>query len=119
MFNEKEMKLWRLALDPGAMKGEYENAIVLILNSLRARNFKPEDLSGVKPQPQQQHYRPRQDKQTHWGTTKMPFGKYKGEMLQDIDIDYLHWVMGWIHEDDGRLQKFSWLVTTIENYLEN
>ena len=118
MFNEKEMKLWRMALDPGAMKGEYENAIVLILNSLRARNFKPEELSGTKPN-SQQHYRPRQEsKGTHWGTVKMPFGKYKGEMFQDIDIDYLHWVMGWVQEDDGRQQKFSWLVTSIENYLQ-
>jgi hypothetical protein len=117
MFNEKEMKLWRLALNPGALQGEVDNAAMMIINSLRQRKFNPEELNGAKPQ--QQHYRPRQDKQTHWGTTKMPFGKYKGEMLQDIDIDYLHWVIGWIYGDEGREQKFSWLVTTIEKYLED
>lgn len=26
---------------------------------------------------------------------KMPFGKHKGELLQDVPVSYLHW---WYHE---------------------
>lgn len=27
------------------------------------------------------------------GKTVMPFGKYKGEKLENVDVDYLEWVL--------------------------
>lgn len=117
MFTEKEVKFLRLALDKSTTDGEWKNAIVMFGKSLRDRNISVETMDG-KPQPQPQRQYSKSTGGTKWGTTKMPFGKYKGEQLEDIDVNYLHWAMGWIHEDEGRTKSFGWLVTAIENYME-
>jgi len=48
-------------------------------------------------------------KPTYTDTDKMPFGKYKGELLQDIPVDYLHW---WYH-----LKNFTNI--SLQHYIEN
>lgn len=108
MFTDKELKLWRMALHPTTMDGEITNAAILLIQSLRERKITVEDLVKGKPYSQPQ---------THWGTVKMPFGKWKGEMLQDIDLDYIHWCIAWIDEDDGRSRKFEWLREAMHHYI--
>lgn len=39
----------------------------------------------------------------------MPFGKYKGELLQDVPVSYLHW---WYHETDADN-------ISLKHYIEN
>lgn len=116
MFTEKEMKLWRLALDAQAQKGEIDNAAIAILKSLRSRNFKAETLTSVvkpepKPKPKPEKHKPDP------GDIVFQFGKHKGKMIREVPPDYLHWIHRWIDEGDADLQKkFGWLKKSIEEY---
>src|SRR3954471_20039164 len=110
------MKLWRLALDTQAQKGEIENAAVAILISLRSRNFKAEMLNEVvKPQP-----KPKAKPEKHKpdpGDIVFQFGKHKGKKIREVPPDYLHWIHRWIDEGDDTLhRKFDWLKKSIEEY---
>jgi hypothetical protein len=107
MFNEKEMKIWRLALDKSAIDGEWKNSAVAILTLLRSRNFRYEDLmSGRVNTPP-----------TDWGSTVMDFGKqWKGEMIKNIDPQYLSWFLGWVEEEEWRQEKYKFLVIAINRY---
>jgi hypothetical protein len=108
MFTELEMKLWRLALNKAAMKGEYENAFRMIGESLRERNFTPEDLGipTIKP--------------IDWGSTIIPLKKHKGKTIREVAItepDYLAWCIRWIQNGDEDLQdKFKYLVMAINKF---
>lgn len=119
MFTDKEVKLLAMALDKSVTEGEWKNAITLFGKSLRDRDISLEHMNG-KPKQQQRPFTQsaKPNKPTNWGTTEMPFGKYKGETLQDCDLNYLHWVLGWMSEDRQREQKFAWLIMAIENYLK-
>jgi len=109
LFSEREMKLWRLALDPGAKKGEIENAMVMIGNSLRSRNFKTEQLGF-----------PSVPKVEDWGATIMPLKKHKGKTIREIamtDPSYLSWCLHWVKDGDEELQhKFKFLIVAINNF---
>jgi hypothetical protein len=43
MFTPLEQKLWRLALDKAAAEGEFSNAIIKLVKSLRARGYSSYD----------------------------------------------------------------------------
>jgi len=87
MLNDIEMKLLCLALDKGAYEGEADNAAVMFIRKLRERNVSAEEL--IK-QPETEQY---SDDIIFYGKIKMPFGQYKDEMLMNIPIDYLIWVL--------------------------
>jgi len=84
-LTEIEMKLLRLALDRGAYEGEADNAAVMLIRKLRQRNVTADELLG-QPQSSQSKYDGN-------GNEKMPFGKYRDEMIKNIPIDYLMWVL--------------------------
>lgn len=109
VYNDYEMKLWRLALDPGAMKGEIDNSAVKLIESFRKRNLKPEDL-GVPPVVAS----------VDWGSTICPFKKWRGKTISEIALsepDYLAWIIDWIENGDEELQqKFRFFVVAINNF---
>lgn len=49
------------------------------------------------------------------GESEMPFGKYKGEKICDIDIKYLDWLIG----QDWFCEKFEDLKNEVEAFLNN
>jgi len=110
MFNDKEMKLWRLALDREAKVGEIQNASIMIIKSLRARGFVVEMLNGIstaKPE------KPKKDP----GDIVFSFGKHTGKKIKEVPPDYLRWIHSWIDNGDEDLQKkFKWLRLAIEEY---
>lgn len=108
MFNDKEMKLWRMALHPNTNKGEIENAAIAIINSLRSRNYKYEDLTTA----------PMATATVDWGTTTLSFGKHRGMMLNEVDPSYLMWAHDWILNGDPGLQvKYGHIAIAINKYL--
>jgi len=110
MFNEREKKLIRMALDPGAIGGEIHNASIMLVTSLRARGVMADDVLGVVPQPEQ---RARRYIFPDWG-------KHAGKPFDQIPKDYLHWILRkWFGNLDveGRLQ-WEWLHNEIVEYLQ-
>jgi len=92
MLNDIEMKLLRLALDSGATIGESEASAIMFIRKLRARNAAADDLfsqPGYNNIPD--HSFNRRDYADEYHT--MPFGKYRGEPLEDIPPSYLIWVL--------------------------
>ena len=51
IYNEREQKLIRLALDPGAAHGELQNAAMMVFKSLKARGIMADALFGNQPPP--------------------------------------------------------------------
>ena len=48
------------------------------------------------------------------GRATIPFGKkYRGVRVRLCPDDYLSWLSGWLSEDEGRSQKFRWLLDSI------
>jgi hypothetical protein len=79
-LTEIEMKLLRLALDKGAYEGEAENAAIMFIRKLRERNVKADELFAETPV-------------LKYGNETMTFGKYRNEMIKNIPINYLIWVL--------------------------
>ena len=77
----------RLAINKGAASGESDNAAVMFVRELRKRSADiGEFTKSVTYSPPYQPYQ-RQATQNI-----MPFGKYKGEYLENIPVSYLVWV---------------------------
>ncbi|MDR1753414.1 MAG: DUF3820 family protein [Eubacterium sp.] len=89
MLTDIETKLLRLALDKGAYEGEANTAAIMFIRKLRERGANTDDLFI---QPHTQIKRQYRDISVY-GYQRMPFGKYKGEMLYNIPRDYLIWVL--------------------------
>jgi hypothetical protein len=113
MLTDKELKLVRLALDPGATDGERNNAAVMFFRFARARSANAEEFGGngstaltVPPMP------------VDWGLTIMPWGKHKGELFKDISPGYLIFARRWILEDPNRAVKMKNLADAIEAFLK-
>jgi hypothetical protein len=90
VFESKEEKLLRLALDDAAAPGEIENAGRALIASLRARGVRPEQLTtgdqlATKTAQPQTVSNP--------GAVRMPWGKYEGLRLDQIDVKYLRWCL--------------------------
>jgi hypothetical protein len=113
MLTEKELKLIRLALDPGASQGEWNNAAVMFFRCARARLANAEEFNRngatalvVPAMP------------ADWGLTIMPWGKHRGELFKDISPAYLKFALGWIREDPERAAKMKNLAEAIEAFLK-
>ena len=88
VFDPREEALIRLALDAAASKGEQENAASALIRSLRKRGVKPEALlTGSELAIRQQ------TPSVNPGAVKMPWGKFKGLRLEEIDEKYLRWCL--------------------------
>jgi hypothetical protein len=116
MLTEKELKLIRLALNPGAADGEWSNAAVMFFRSARARSAGPEEFGGngssaLVPFPVP-------PTQPDWGLTVFPHGKHKGELFKDMSPSYLSWYRGWILDDPERSKKMKNLAKAIEAFLK-
>jgi hypothetical protein len=116
-FTEREQKLFRLALDRSASKGEIANAALALINSLRERGVSAYDKKEAdsfkvgKPSP------PRHDPVANWpGSILMPWGKYKGRPLAEIDPSYFRWCIENIeynHRTEPLLDAMEWLLDDI------
>jgi len=91
-----EMKLLRLALDKGAYEGEADNAAIMLIRKLRERNVKADQLFE-----QSQSI---QSSKCSNGNEKMTFGKYRNEMIKNIPISYLVWVLNNCTNIDANLK---------------
>jgi hypothetical protein len=84
-FTPIEQCLIRLALDPAAAEGEIQNSGAKLMLLLRKRGVVPEEVLAYSiPAPDPNAFR--------FGEILMPFGKYKGLRLREIDPGYLRWV---------------------------
>lgn len=50
-------------------------------------------------------------------TDKMPFGKYKGELMEDVPASYLHWL--WTEADFSSKVKTNSLAAYIEKNMHS
>lgn len=84
-LNTSQKKMLALALDPAAEEGEWRNAAVMLVKSLRT--------GGADPH--------QDDTDTGVGLARlharamlfvMPFGMYRGTLLKDLDLSYLDWL---------------------------
>jgi hypothetical protein len=114
MLTDKELKLVRLALDPGATDGEWNNAAVMFFRCARARSANAEEFNRngstalvVPPMP------------VDWGLTVFPWGKkHKGELFKDIPPSYLKYQLEWILSDPDRRIKMKNLAEAIKAFLK-
>lgn len=86
-------KLLRLALDPAAQPGEWQNAAVAAVRKLRAEGVR--DLTEILSEARACRPPPRPASEVFTPRSIMPFGQYKGRTLKDIaenDPEYLAWV---------------------------
>ena len=88
-MTDKAQKLLRLALDAGAMDGEWRNAAVMFIGALRKNGTTADSFTAAipesrRPAPPHRTYEP--------PAVTMPFGKHKGRKLADIPSDYLDWL---------------------------
>lgn len=113
MFTDREVKLWRLALNAAASTGEVDTAAAMLIRSMRERNVTPEQLFAAPARAGQE-----EPSQPDWGATEMRFGKYKGRPIRAIDPAYLFWAYDWIFSGDPDLQiKFGNLGRAIGSFL--
>jgi len=91
MLNSIEQKLLALALDKGAFEGEADAAAVMLVRKLRGRGATADGLFAtphIEPYPEKAS-----GQMTPWHYYRMTFGKHEGEMLMDVPISYLRWVL--------------------------
>jgi hypothetical protein len=90
IWNDREKKLIRLVLDPGAKEGEVANGAVMLFRSLIARGVMPDQLLGDNAREKARPEAP------PWRPVKLyifpMWGKYAGQSFDDIDPSYLRWV---------------------------
>lgn len=113
IYNEREQKLIRLALDPGAAPGELQNAAMMVFKSLKARGIMADALFGNQPPPPPPP--PKSPKYIF-----PDWGKYAGMPFDQIERSYFHWLLRvWFPklDDEGR-KSWNWLQTEITEYLK-
>jgi hypothetical protein len=103
VLNTREMKLLRLALCPGAARGEVEVSAIKLIDSLRARGLKIEAFT-------QPAVVKRSRKKVDPGEVIMYFGQYKGYPIREIPEPYLVWFCRTIRNHPR-------LVSTIRKFL--
>jgi hypothetical protein len=77
----REVKLLKLALDPGASSSEAEVASVKLIRSLRSRGVQATSMLPVL------------SASSGLGDVVIDFGKYRGRPLGQVPFDYLHWAL--------------------------
>jgi putative quorum-sensing-regulated virulence factor len=90
-LTDKERKLLMLAMDKGVADGELEAAATALVRLLRARYPSGHEL--IKDLETLETRYATRFVQNPAGNYRMPFGKFKGERLKDVDTDYLEWVL--------------------------
>jgi hypothetical protein len=128
-FTEKEQKLFALAMDPAAKKGEIENAAAALIKSLRDRGIDAHSGEHKSFTPKQAPPPPPPNTKSHekwssedWpGTIVMGFGKHKGKRLAEIDPSYMRWCLNnWDHDRSGDLlAAMAWLLEDLHNKQRN
>lgn len=110
---ELEVKLLRLALDPGAHPGEVEGAALRLIMLWRRRGLTIEafQANGAAAAPAVQYYAP------DYGLCKMPFGKHKDKEFKDIPPSYLRWLLNERRTNPNPLDKHPNLNDEIEQFL--
>lgn len=88
----KAEKLLALALDSAAHDGEWKNAAVMFVASLRKAGTTAQDITSAAPSPPPSPQWYRGSSCHPDSAVRMPFGKHKGAMLRDIPTDYLEWL---------------------------
>jgi len=118
-LSEKEQKLLRLALDTGAFGGEADNAAIMFVRSLRERAVRPDELITGRSKPRRPRAETRRSPRRLPGSAfvRMPWGKYEGVRLVDVPGYYLVWALGWIRQDETRLDRMAVLLCEIEDFL--
>jgi hypothetical protein len=122
--NEKEQKLFRLALDPSASAGEIQNAAIALIMSLRARGASAYDKREANafgfgpsppppPPPSRNPFRSRPEDWPGW--IEMPFGKYSGKRLSEIDPGYLRWCTEHLdgHRNRDLINAMGWVLSDL------
>jgi uncharacterized protein (DUF3820 family) len=89
-YIEKEVKLWRLILDPAAEPGEVRNGAAALIASLRRRRVKPETILGDEHAMARSNHAAAVQRAK---TRVMPFGSNKGRQLGALPTSYLRWVL--------------------------
>lgn len=94
---EKALKILALALDSAAHDGEWKNAAVMFIASLRKAGYAA-DIMTAQGAPARPPYAPPKYKPTNpwWktdSTTRIHFGMHRGKLLSEIPTDYLLWLI--------------------------
>jgi hypothetical protein len=117
LFNEREQKMIRLVLDPGAQEGEIANGATLLVRSLRARGITPDVLLGHSPAD-----RPGAEKPNATGTLYIfpNWGKNANKSFAQIEKSYLSWVVRvwFVNLDEEGRRQWQWLDHDIRAYLK-
>lgn len=93
-MNPKLEKLLRLALCPSAANGESDNAAVAFVRSARSSSETFESLFPKRiPEPVRTA-----------PSMIMPFGKWKGSAVRDVDTGYLEWALNNLNKISPRLK---------------
>jgi hypothetical protein len=111
MLTDQEKKILALALDPAAASGEIHNCAVKLIAAWRKRKLVIEDfeLNGAQAA--------KPDTGIDYGAWILPFGKYKGQAIEDCPRSYLSWLLGWMCETPEKRKKFADLIEAIEHFL--
>ena len=113
IYNDREQKLIRLALDPGAADGELQNAAVMIFRSLKNRGIMADALLNGKASSFHQQSKSSRYIFPDWG-------KNAGKPFDLIERQYLYWIIRvWYAklDEDGK-QSWRWLNDEILEYLK-
>lgn len=91
-LSDKEKKLLILAFDDAASVGEAMNALRFLMKTWIEKYPDGYTLIQDLEAPEKVVYRDRVVRQeSPWGDYVLSFGKFKGEMLKDVDPGYLMW----------------------------
>ena len=86
-----EKKVLLVAMDRAAATGEVQSASLKLVELLRKRYNDGHAL--IKDFESIQIVNTVRYIDNPYATFRMQFGKYEGEMLKDIPVDYLHWLL--------------------------
>ena len=110
-LNERERKLLLLAFDPAASIGESANALRALFKNWLLKY--PDGHALVKDlETGEVHEKVVYRTTSPYGEVILGFGKYRGEAIKDVPIDYLFWILDNFDDLWPRTR------TAIEKYLE-
>lgn len=111
MFNDKELKVARQAIDSGCTENEWQNAAILFFRLLRSRKA---DFNEFESNGQMPAIPPTQP---DFGLTFMPWGQYRGQMFRDIPPGWLMAKRDWIRSKPDILARWGNIAEAIDKFL--